>query len=458
MRVFHRQESHHLYEDESSEQELAAEGAEHGQPTRAASAGLGRPVLDPPGSISIQLTRSISEKSFASFQSSPACFDGSGNAEIRSILRKSSRGGGGPACCTDTGLSQSSHEPYTTGGTSGRDRDRDRPRLVGSRSKSERNVTGTGKAKARRRKDPKHLAAQGHGPGSFLADLIASRRSAFVSINDDDDDADDNYNDVEGTDASPSGPPRFIHTITAASRTERRAESASRSPCPMEGPAVAPARRSFTPRDEASASPPASECDASDCPFDEDFMILHRRASERSLMGKDMYDDSALHVRTVSPAAATGAAPTQRTLCRGADRLAAIHCAPSNHQDTDHDAWARASNSPHSDVLHSSIAQISIDNPSVVDFVPHGSFGALPDPDTEPVQPPREDSAVAKPSLCGTIVTTTTTTTTTASSEEASSLEDSSSERSQPVHVMVNLSYLELAKASFSDEVCYLVD
>jgi hypothetical protein len=120
------------------------------------------------------------------------------------------------------------------------------------------------------------------------------------------------------------------------------------------------------------------------------------------------------------------------------------------------DVVREGSSSPYSEILNASIAQISIDNPSVVDFVPHGCFGTLPGSKGS-YPPTNEDSTTAKPSLCGTIVTTTTTTT--ASSEEASSLEDSSSERSQPVHVTVNLSYLELTKASsFSDEVCYLVD
>lgn len=425
MRVFSTNDHHHLDEEDSSEREFSSKvGAEPSQriPTD-------RAALDPPGSISIQLSRSISELSFASVRSSPACFDESGTTELRSILRKSTSCRG----TQDLGLSKSSHEPSTA-------RSGARPRLLGHRSKSEWNVSGACKSKTKRKKDPKK-STQGHGPGSFLADLIASRRSAFVSMDD----------DTEETETGPVGPPRVIHTTTAASRTERRpkaVQAPTNRPRRPEGTAVA----STAPNGDASTTAPSSTRPTFDCPFDEDFTILHRRASERSLKCRDAYDDSAVAVqfRTRNPDAEHVTA--RSALCHGAGRLGPVQCAPSDRSDDD--AARAGASSPLSEVLHTSIAQISIENPSVVDFVPHGSFGALPHRGSSFDQPPHENGSTTKPSLCGTIVTTTTI----ASSEEASSLEDSGSERSQPVHVMVNLSYLELTKASFSSEVCYLVD
>lgn len=427
MKGFNTQGNHHLLEDDSSEHECSPR-AEVEQPTRTAAA-VRTAALDPPGSISIQLSRSISEVSFASFHSSPARFDGSGSAEIRSILRKPTRGG-----ADHLGLSQSTHEPSATGQT------KSRTRLMGNRSKSERNVTSTCKSKTKRKKDPKQ-PAQPHWPGSFLADLIAARRSAFVSMDDD---------DTEETEADPTSPPLRIHTTTAAARAERPSQAA-RAPLERARSLDLPAVTRFQPRGDAYMAAPASEeQDASDCPFDEDFMILHRRASERSLKCRDTYDDVAVQF-SMARAPCADTATARLTECHGTGRLVPIQSAPTDHQGDD-DVRVGAS-SPNSEIFNTSIAQISIDNPSVVDFVPHGCFGSLPG--KVPFQPPHEDVASTKPSLCGTIVTTTTAT---ASSEEASSLEDSGSERSQPVHVMVNLSYLELTKASFSDEVCYLVD
>jgi hypothetical protein len=447
MKGFNAHGNHQLLEDDSSEHESSPRGeAEPSTRTVTRTSSTVRTVLDPPGSIRFQLSRSMSDVSFASLHSSPACFGGSGSsAEIRSILRKPSRGGKDVLR-----RSHSNHEPSSSS-SSAAGHGNARARFLGHRSTSERNVTNTCQSNAKRRKDPKQPAHAHNGPGSFLADLLASRHqsAAFVSM---DDGTDCDWEKTAAV-AETVGPPRFIHTTTAASRTDRRTQEA-RAPqdaaCRLEGPAVAsPA----SPSGDASTTAFGSEDhDASDCPFDEDFMILQRRASERSLKCRDTDNDdgAAVQLRTNAPAVAD-IAPARLALGRGADRLASIQCGPSGHRV---DGAVRAgSSSPHSELLNASIAQISIENPSVVDFVPHGCFGPLPGKGAYP--PPHEDSTTAKPSLCGTIVTTTTT----ASSEEASSLEDSSSERSQPVHVMVNLSYLELTKvSSFSDEVCYLVD
>jgi hypothetical protein len=445
MKGLNAQGNHQLFEDDSSDQEFSLQGeVVPSTRTLTRTTSTVRPVLDPPGSIRFQLARSMSDVPFASLRSSPACFDGSGSgAEIRSILRK-------PSVLR---RSHSSHEPSSSSAAAGHANAR--ARFLGHRSKSERNVTNTCQSKAKRKKDPKQPTHAHSGPGSFLADLVAARRqsAAFVSV---DDGTDSDWEEEEETAAAePAGPPRLIHATTAARRTERRSQGA-RTPfdrvCPLEGPAVA----SPTPPggDASMATAGSEEHDASDCPFDEDFLILQRRASERSLQCRDAYveDSAAVQFRTHAPVVAD-IAPVRLSIGRGADRLAPDQRGPSDHRVDD--VVREGSSSPHSEIFNASIAQISIENPSVVDYVPHGCFGTLPgSKGSNPL--PHEDSTTAKPSLCGTIVTTTTTT---ASSEEASSLEDSSSERSQPVHVMVNLSYLELTKASsFSDEVCYLVD
>jgi hypothetical protein len=439
MKGFNAQGNHHLFEDDGSDHEFSLHGEVEPSTTRTVTrtSSTARTVLDPPGSIRFQLARSMSDGSSASLRSSPAFFGGSGSgAEIRSILRK-------PSVLR---RSHSSHEPSSSSAAAGHANAR--ARFLGHRSKSERNVTNTCQSKAKRKIDPKQPAHAHNGPGSFLADLVAARRqsAAFVSV---EDGTDSDWEEEEETAAAePASPPRLIHTTTAARRTERRSQG-DRTPfdraCPLEGPAVA---STIPPGGDASmATAGSEEHDASDCPFDEDFLILQRRASERSLQCRDAYveDSAAVQLRTWAPVVAD-IAPARLSIGRGADRLAPDQRGPSDHRVDD---VVRAGSS------NASIAQISIENPSVVAFVPHGCFGTLPGSKGS-YPPPHEDSTTAKPSLCGTIATTTTTT---ASSEEASSLEDSSSERSQPVHVMVNLSYLELTKASsFSDEVCYLVD
>jgi hypothetical protein len=185
MKGFSAHGNHQLLEDDSSDQEFSPQGeVEPSTRTLTRTTSVVRPVLDPPESIRFQLSRSMSDGSSASLHSSPAFFGGSGSgAEIRSILRKPSR----PATASRGGKdvlrrSHSNHEPSSSSPAAGHANAR--ARFLGHRSKSERNVTNTCQSKAKRKKDPKHPTHAHNGPGSFLADLVAARHSAFVSVDD----------------------------------------------------------------------------------------------------------------------------------------------------------------------------------------------------------------------------------------------------------------------------------